>query len=57
MEPVILDPAEWFAEMDGLKAGSLPIERPKQPAIPRRDFFEQLSACSVASLADLFIAL
>jgi len=42
LEPLISDPAEWFAELDRLREGDLLGNRKgrKQPMTPRREIFK-----------------
>ena len=43
LEPLIADPAEWFAELDGLREGGLLLGKGKernQPLTPRREIFK-----------------
>jgi antitoxin VapB len=39
LEPLISDPAQWFAAMDQLHTDSFPRKRPHQPLAPRREIF------------------
>ena len=40
LEPLISDPAEWFAELDRLNGGSLLRRGRHQPVTPRREIFK-----------------
>jgi antitoxin VapB len=42
LEPLIADPAEWFAEMDGLRQGYFlgKSKERNQPLTPRRQIFK-----------------
>ncbi len=40
LEPLISDPAEWFAELDRVKGGPLLPNDRNQPVTPRRDIFK-----------------
>ncbi|MBZ5665162.1 MAG: AbrB/MazE/SpoVT family DNA-binding domain-containing protein [Acidobacteriia bacterium] len=40
LEPLIVDPAKWFAELDGLREGDFFLKSRKQPVTPRRGIFK-----------------
>jgi antitoxin VapB len=40
LEPLISDPAEWFAELDRVKGGALLRDGRNQPVTPRREIFK-----------------
>ena len=42
LEPLIADPAEWFAELDGLRQGHFlgKSKERNQPLTPRRQIFK-----------------
>jgi antitoxin VapB len=40
LEPLIADPADWFAAMDQVREGLFPGKGRKQPATPRREIFK-----------------
>ncbi len=40
LEPVIADPAAWFAEMDRVRKGYFLYKERNQPVTPRREIFK-----------------
>jgi antitoxin VapB len=40
LEPVIANPAEWFAELDRLRKGAFFPKDRNQPVTPRREIFK-----------------
>lgn len=40
LEPLIADPAEWFAELDRVREGHLLGKGRNQPLAPRREIFK-----------------
>jgi antitoxin VapB len=40
LEPLIADPAKWFAELDRVREGSLLFKGRNQPVTPRREIFK-----------------
>lgn len=40
LEPMIVDPKQWFAELDQLNSGSFFKKGRKQPKAPRREIFK-----------------
>lgn len=40
LEPLISDPAKWFAELDRLRSAEFKRETRNQPRTPRRKIFE-----------------
>jgi antitoxin VapB len=43
LEPLIADPTQWFAELDGLREGDFLLAKGKernQPLTPRREIFK-----------------
>jgi len=40
LEPMISDPAKWFAELDRVSSEQLRRETRNQPRVPRRKIFE-----------------